>query len=78
MKTPPNARPGARSVTGSGLTPDAFGTGKVKMGNFAEPDFVTKPRGPKDVSYGNGAMTSASGAYPTGRQGMVPLKTSGE
>jgi hypothetical protein len=60
---PSNASPGAQSVTGSGLTPDAYGTpGSANPpGEFMPAGVSIMPKGPSAVSYTNGAVAPPAG-----------------
>ena len=56
IKAPANQSPGARSVPGSSLTPNAFGSPVEIAGGFAPAGVNFHPQGPAQVNYYNGAQ----------------------
>jgi hypothetical protein len=53
--------PGARSITGSGLTPDAFGMPQKEIPAFMPADVSTDPSGPASAEFYNGAQPAYAG-----------------
>lgn len=58
---PKNMKPGAQSITGSGLTPDAFGMPQKDLPAFMPADVSTDPSGPSSVNFYNGAKPAYAG-----------------
>jgi hypothetical protein len=53
--------PGARSITGSGLTPDAFGKPMDMLPAFMPSDVSLDPSGPASAEFYNGAQPAYAG-----------------
>lgn len=58
---PKNMSPGAQSITGSGLSPDAFGKPMEALPAFMPSDVSTDPKGPASAEYYNGAQPAYAG-----------------
>jgi hypothetical protein len=58
---PKTMSPGARSITGSGLTPDAFGMPQKEIPAFMPADVSTDPSGPASAEFYNGAQPAYAG-----------------
>jgi hypothetical protein len=58
---PKTMSPGARSITGSGLTPDAFGKPMDMLPAFMPSDVSLDPSGPASAEFYNGAQPAYAG-----------------
>lgn len=76
MQTPPPSqmKPGARSVTGSGISPDAMSKQRQTLGTMTQTGLNSYPAGASEVSYDSGATTPATAAFQTGDVKIVPMK----
>jgi hypothetical protein len=54
-------KPGAQSITGSGLTPDAFGKSMDELPAFMPKDVSLDPSGPASAEFYNGAQPAYAG-----------------
>lgn len=61
IQPPKTMSPGARSVTGSGNSPDAFGQPMESLPAFMPPNVSLDPKGPSEVLFYNGAQPAYAG-----------------